>query len=301
MSKQSVNEEKEMTFGEHLDELRKILIRVAIVIVVLFIAMFAIDNVWLDILLGPSNASFPTYRFFNWFAGVIDSDALRISPANNFDLINTKVAGQFMLAMKSAFIGSLIVAVPYLIFELWLFVKPAIPVKMQRKCARYAMITPLWFFSGLLFGYFVIVPLTINFLTNYTIDQVAIQNLITPDSFISTVIGVSMAAGITFLLPMFIRLIANMGLVTAPTLKQYRKHAIAILLIFAAIITPPDVFSQILIFIPCYIMYEYGIRIAAHIDAEREAAEKAQGAKAVAAAVEDDDEVEDRETVKYDD
>lgn len=301
MSKQVANEEKEMTFGEHLDELRKILVRVIVVIITLFIVMFAIDNIWLNILLGPSQGDFLTYHFFDWLADVINSDALRISPADNFDLINTKVAGQFMLAMKSAFVGSFIIAVPYLIFELWLFVKPAIPVKMQRKCARYAMITPLWFFGGLLFGYFIIVPLTINFLTNYTIDHVAIQNLITPDSFISTVIGVSMAAGITFLLPMFIRLIANMGLVTAPTLKQYRKHAIAVLIIFAAIITPPDVFSQILIFIPCYIMYEYGIRIAARIDAEREAAEKAQGAKAVAAAVEDDDEVEDRETVKYDD
>jgi sec-independent protein translocase protein TatC len=114
--------------------------------------------------------------------------------------------------------------------------------------------------------------------------------------------GVSMAGGITFLLPMFIRLIATMGLVTADTMRKYRRHAAVILLIFAAIITPPDVFSQILIFVPCFVMYELGIRIAARIDAQRaKELANAYAATPSAAIAEDDDEVEDRETVRYDD
>lgn len=298
MSNQAVNDEKEMTFGEHLEELRKILMRVVIIFVILFIVMFAVSNVWLKILMGPQNADFPTYRFLAWVGELIGSDALKISP-DNFELINTRMAGQFLLDMKCAFIGSLIVALPYLLFELWLFVKPAIPPHLRRKCMRYTIETPIWFMGGLLFGYFAIVPLTINFLTHYSVDA-PIANMITPDSLISTVMGVAMAGGITFLLPMFIRLIATMGLISADTMRSYRRHAAVALLIFAAIITPPDVFSQVLIFFPCYLMYELGIRIAARIDAQRAKA-MASVATTSAAAAEDDDEVEDRETVRYDD
>lgn len=296
MSNQAVNDEKEMTFGEHLDELRKILMRVMAIFAILFIAMFAVSNIWLQILMGPQNPEFPTYRFLAWVGELIGSDALAISP-DNFQLINTRMAGQFMLDLKCAFIGSLIVALPYLLFELWLFVKPAIPPHMRRKCVRYTIETPIWFMSGLLFGYFVIVPLTINFLTHYSVDA-PIANMITPDSMISTVMGVAMAGGLTFLLPMLIRLVATMGLVTAATMRSYRRHAAVGLLIFAAVITPPDVFSQVLIFFPCYLMYELGIRIASRIDAQR-AASMASTATTKAVA-DDDDQVEDRETVKYD-
>lgn len=300
MSNQVVNDEKEMTFGEHLEELRKILMRVVIIFVILFVVMFAVSNIWLKILMGPQNADFPTYQFLAWMGDVLGSEALKISP-DNFELINTRMAGQFMLDMKCAFIGSLIVALPYLLFELWLFIKPAIPPHLRRKCMRYTIETPVWFMGGLLFGYFAIVPLTINFLTHYSVDA-PIANMITPDSLISTVMGVSMAGGITFLLPMFIRLIATMGLVTADTMRKYRRHAAVILLIFAAIITPPDVFSQILIFVPCFVMYELGIRIAARIDAQRaKELANAYAATPSAAIAEDDDEVEDRETVRYDD
>lgn len=297
MSNQRIVDEKEMTFGEHLDELRKILMRVAIVFVIIFILMFAVSNVWLKILMGPQDPSFLTYRLFNWLANVVNSDALRIAP-DNFILINTRMAGQFMLDIKCSFVGSLIVALPYLIFELWRFVKPAIPIHMRKRCVRYTIETPIWFIGGLLFGYFLVVPLTVNFLTHYSVD-VPITNMITPDSLISTVMGVSFAAGLTFLLPMFIRLIATMGLITAPTMRKFRKHAAVCLLIFAAIITPPDIFSQVMIFVPCYIMYELGIRIAAKIDAQR-AIEEAQYGNSTNSQVDDDDEVEDRETVNYD-
>lgn len=299
MSNQAVNDEKEMTFGEHLEELRKILIRVVAIFAILFVVMFAVSNVWLQILMGPQNPDFPTYRFLAWVGELIGSDALAISP-DNFQLINTRMAGQFMLDLKCAFIGSLIVALPYLLFELWLFVKPAIPPHMRRKCIRYTIETPIWFMSGLLFGYFVIVPLTINFLTHYTVDA-PIANMITPDSMISTVMGVAMAGGLAFLLPMLIRLVATMGLITAATMRQYRRHAAVALLIFAAVITPPDVFSQVLIFFPCYIMFELGIRIASRIDAQRAAqAASYSSTRATQPQAEDDDEVEDRETVNYD-
>ena len=195
-------------------------------------------------------------------------------------LMCNKMAGQFMLHIKSSVIGAFIVAFPYLIWELWLFVKPAISPRQRKKSIRYVIETPLWFVFGLMFGYFIISPLAINFLGNYQVSD-QISNIIDVSSFMSTVISVSFAGAIAFQLPLLIRLLANMGVVTADGMRQYRKVAVAALLIFAAIITPPDVVSQVLIFIPCYALYEYGIGITQRIEerrAKEEALEAAQAA-----------------------
>ena len=178
------------------------------------------------------------------------------------------MAGQFLLHIKSSIVGSFIIAFPYLIWELWLFVKPALPPQQQRQSIRYVIETPIWFLMGLAFGYYVISPLAINFLGNYSVSE-QISNIIDVSSFMTTVMSVSFAGGIAFQLPLLIRLLATMGLVTSEGMRQYRRVAVAALLIFAAIITPPDVVSQVLIFIPCYALYEYGIGIAAKIEARR--------------------------------
>ena len=262
-----------MTFGEHLDEIRKILIRVAMIFAVLCIILFAYKGIVLDVLFAPIRETFPTNRLFNWLATIMGSDVLRIHP-ENVELFNNKMAGQFLLHIKSSIVGSFIIAFPYLIWELWLFVKPALPPQQQRQSIRYVIETPIWFLMGLAFGYYIISPLAINFLGNYSVSE-QISNIIDVSSFMTTVMSVSFAGGIAFQLPLLIRLLATMGLVTSEGMRQYRRVAVAALLIFAAIITPPDVVSQVLIFIPCYALYEYGIGIAAKIEARR-AKEEAQ-------------------------
>ena len=280
MSKEIVHDDAEMTFGEHLDELRKILMRVICIFGALFCVLFALKGIVLDVVLAPVLENFPTNRFFNWMAEMMGSEALRISP-DSVDLYNTKMAGQFLLHIKSSLVGAFVIAFPYLIWELWLFVKPALPPHQRKKSFRYVLETPVWFVLGLLFGYFIIAPLAINFLGNYQVSE-QINNIIGVDSFMNTVISVSFAAAIAFQLPLLIRLLATMGIVTSEGMRQYRKVAVAALLIFAAIITPPDVVSQVLIFVPCYILYEYGIGIAARIEAAR-AKEEAEYEAAMAA------------------
>ena len=280
MSNQVAHDEAEMTFGEHLDELRKILIRVVMVFGVLVVVLFTMKGIVLDVVFAPIRETFPTNRLFAWMADVMNSEALRISP-DNVELFNNKMAGQFMLHIKSSVVGAFILAFPYLIWELWCFVKPALPPEQRRKSIRYAIECPIWFVMGLLFGYYVIAPLAINFLGNYQVSD-KISNIIDVSSFMTTVLSVSFAAAVAFQLPILIRLLATMGIVTAEGMRQYRKIAVVALLAFAAIITPPDVVSQVLIFIPCYALYEYGIGITARIEAQR-AKEEAEYQAAVAA------------------
>lgn len=266
-NQRTVNDEAEMTFGEHLDEIRKILIRVALIFALLFIVLFTLKGIVLDIVFAPIRDTFPTNRLFSLMADLMGSDTLRIHP-DSVELFNNKMAGQFMLHIKSSFVGAFIIAFPYLIWELWLFVKPALPPQQRKQSIRYAVETPIWFVMGLLFGYYVIAPLAVNFLGNYQVSD-QISNIISVDSYLSTVLSVSFAAAVAFQLPLLIRLLATIGLITSQGMRQYRKIAVAALLIFAAIITPPDVVSQVLIFIPCYALYEYGIRIAGRIEARR--------------------------------
>lgn len=268
MSTQTANDSAEMTFGEHLDELRKILIRVALVFSLLFIVLFAMKGVVLKVVFAPITPEFPTNRLFTWLATAMGSDALNIHP-ENVQLFNNKMAGQFMLHIKSSVVGALVVAFPFLIWQLWLFVKPALPPHQRKQSIRYVLETPIWFILGLLFGYYVIAPLAINFLGNYSVSE-EISNIIDVGSYMSTVLGVTFAAALAFQLPLLIRLLATIGLISSQTMRQYRKVAVVALLVFAAIITPPDVVSQILIFIPCYALYEYGITIAKHIEARKE-------------------------------
>ena len=268
MSTQTANDSAEMTFGEHLDELRKILIRVALVFALLFIVLFTMKGVVLKVVFAPITPEFPTNRLFTWLATATGSDALNIHP-ENVQLFNNKMAGQFMLHIKSSVVGALVVAFPFLIWQLWLFVKPALPPHQRKQSIRYVLETPIWFILGLLFGYYVIAPLAINFLGNYSVSE-EISNIIDVGSYMSTVLGVTFAAALAFQLPLLIRLLATIGIISSQTMRQYRKVAVVALLVFAAIITPPDVVSQILIFVPCYALYEYGITIAKHIEARKE-------------------------------
>lgn len=296
MSNQPIHDEAEMTFGEHLDEVRKILVRVAVVFTLLFIVLFSLKGIVLDIVFAPIRETFPTNQFFSWLASLIGSETLSIHP-ETVELFNNKMAGQFLLHIKSSIVGAFIIAFPYLIWELWLFVKPALPPHQRKQSIRYVLETPIWFVMGLLFGYYIISPLAINFLGNYQVSD-QISNIIDVSSFMTTVLSVSFAAALAFQLPLLIRLLATIGIISSSGMRQYRKIAVVALLCFAAIITPPDIISQCLIFVPCYVLYEYGIGIAERIEKRRAHEEAIYQAKVAAEKAKAEQEAAEKEAAE---
>ena len=264
-NKTEKSENAEMTFGEHLNELRKVLMHIGIAFILLFIALFAFfKGDIIDIVFYPSESDFITNRLMAKLADITGTEALRIN-ANPLNLYNTKIAGQFMLHIKASAVGALVIAFPYIIGQLWGFIKPALSSKMKRRTRLIVWKIVFWFFLGVAFSYFVIAPLGINFLANYEANG-SIQNIVDVSSYISTVLGVCLAAGLVFQLPLLIRLLASIGIITSTWLKKNRKIAIVVILALSALITPPDIISQLLIFVPFYILYEYGISIAKNIE-----------------------------------
>lgn len=247
------SEDVQMTFGEHLDELRKVLMHIGIAFVLLFLVLFIFfKGDIIDIVFYPSDNDFITNRLFSL-------------NQNPLELYNTKIAGQFMLHIKASAVGALIIAFPYIIGQLWGFVKPALSKSAKRRTRLIVWKIVFWFFLGVAFSYFVIAPIGINFLANYVASE-SINNLIDVSSYVSTVLGVCLAAGLVFQLPLLIRLLASIGIISSDWLKKNRKIAIVVILVTSALITPPDVISQLLIFVPFYGLYEYGISIAKNIE-----------------------------------
>ena len=259
------SEDIQMTFGEHLDELRKVLMHIGIAFVLLFIALFTFfKGDVINIVFYPSESDFITNRLFAKLADLTGTEALRIN-ANPLQIYNTKIAGQFMLHIKASAVGALVIAFPYIIGQLWGFVKPALSTNMKRRTRLIVWKIVFWFFLGVAFSYFIIAPLGINFLANYEANG-SIHNIIDVSSYVSTVLGVCLAAGLVFQLPLLIRLLASIGIVSSAWLSKNRKIAIVVILALSALITPPDIISQLLIFVPFYILYEYGISIAKNIE-----------------------------------
>lgn len=258
-------EDAEMTFGEHLDELRKVLMHIGIAFILLFIIIFTFfKGDIIDIIFYPSQSDFITNRFFAKIAAYIESETLKIN-ANPLKIYNIKMAGQFMLHIKASAVGALVGAFPYIIGQLWGFVRPALSGNIRKRSRRMVVKVVFWFLLGVGFSYFIIAPLGINFLVNYEANG-DIHNIIDVSSYISTVLGVCLAGGLVFQLPILIRLLATMGIITSGWLRRNRKIAVVVLLALSALITPPDIISQLLIFVPFYILYEYGITIAKKIE-----------------------------------
>lgn len=255
----------EMTFGEHLDELRKVLMHIGIAFVLLFVILFVFfKGDIINIVFYPSENDFITNRLFARLAGLTGSEVLKINE-NYLQIYNTKIAGQFMLHIKASAVGAILIAFPYIIWQLWGFVKPALSKEMRRNTRMVVWKIVFWFFLGVAFSYFLIAPLGINFLVNYEANG-SIQNIIDVNSYVSMVLGVCLAAGLVFQLPLLTRLLASIGIVSSTWLRKNRKIAIVLILALSALITPPDIISQLLIFVPFYILYEYGISIARNIE-----------------------------------
>lgn len=257
-------ESKDMTFLEHLEELRWHLIRSFTIVIIIAIAAFLFRGIVFDqIILAPKNSDFITNRLLCLLGQKVHVDKLCIN-TKTFQLISIKMAGQFTMHITTSIFAGIIIGFPYLFWEFWRFIKPAL-YENERKHTRGAVtISSLLFLTGVLFGYFVIAPLSIHFLGSYYVSDQVI-NQINLRSYIGTVTSVTLAAGVTFELPILIYFLSKAGLITPEFLKKYRRHAIIVIMVLAATITPPDVFSLILVALPLLLLYEVGIIISRKI------------------------------------
>ncbi|MBP7036096.1 MAG: twin-arginine translocase subunit TatC [Bacteroidales bacterium] len=272
------NPDGEMTFLQHLEELRWHIIRSLVAIVIGAIVAFMFKDIIFDhIILAPNNPDFITNRLLCRLADMVNVPLLCINQ-NPVELISIKLTGQFTTHITISLVAGLILAFPYVFREFWSFFRPALYEK-ERKYARGAVtMASLLFLAGIIFGYFIIAPLSINFLGTYRVSDL-VTNQINITSYIGSVTSVALASGITFELPIVVFFLARIGVLTPEFMRKYRRHAIVVVLVVAAVITPPDVFSLILVSIPLLILYEVSIFLAARVVRQREAAEAKEAAE----------------------
>ncbi len=255
------NKNKDPGFSDHLEVLRKHLIRIIIAVVICTIIAFVFKTLIFDtIILFPKSADFPFIKLLCNIGNAINTPSLCLQEMH-FVLINTQVTGQFMLHLRISAASGFILSFPYILSEIWKFVKPALTFVEKKAVRGIIVYTSLLFFTGILFGYFVITPLAFFFFGNYTLSN-DLQNLFTIHSYLSLLIRSVLTTGIAFELPLIIYFLSMAGLVTPEVLKKYRRHAVIILFIIAAILTPADPFSMILVALPLLLLYESGIFIA---------------------------------------
>ena len=257
------NEKKEMGFFDHIEALRWHIMRSAIAIVAGALIAFTQKKFMFDYLLfGPTRADFPTNKLFCWldahsafFQGLCIQDA-------KFVFINTDITGQFMLHLQMAMYVGAVAAFPYIFWELWRFVKPALHEREIRNTRGIVFITSLLFTIGCLFGYFIIAPFSINFLIQYQSTSI-VQNMIDINSYIGLLITMTIPTGILFELPMLVFLLTKLGILTPQFMRNGRKISYVVILIVVAIITPQgDITSLLLISTPIFILYELSIGIS---------------------------------------
>ncbi len=257
-------EKGEMSFLEHLEELRWHIIRSVLVITVLTIVAFSFKHFLFDIvILGPSKNDFITNRIFCHLGKILNMGHLCLN-TKPIRLQSIEMAGQFMAHIKISLITGFVVACPYIFYEFWSFIRPAL-YEGERKMAENAVLAmSSLFFLGVMFGYFIISPFSVNFLINYQVSELA-ENNIRLMSYVSTIANIVLAAGVIFELPMLIYVLSKIGVLTPEFLKKYRRHSIVLNLIIAALIAPPDVFSQTLVALPMIFLYELGIIISRRV------------------------------------
>ncbi len=263
------NKKAEMSFVDHLEALRWHIVRSGLVWLAVAIVFFVkIDWIFDHVIFAPAQSDFITYsglcrlgHFFHL------GDALCMPPIN-IQLQGNTISGPFMAAISIAMVGGLIVAFPYLFWELWLFIKPALSPKELKYSRGSIFWVTLCFFLGALFGYFLLAPFTFNFLANFSLGTTnAYKYMPTLDDYIDTLNEIVLGCGLSFELPIVAYVLAKIGLVSADFLRKYRKYAFVIILIVAAIITPsPDWTSQIIVAVPLLLLYEISVFIAARVD-----------------------------------
>ena len=256
--------EKIMTFWDHLDELRWHIMRSLIAIVIFAIIAFVNRRIIFDvIILAPSTSDFITNRALCELGKFLSLNALCIKDLS-LKIINIKMSGQFLTHMYISIVSGFILAFPYVLWEIWQFVKPAMKDNERKYSSGGVFISSVLFLMGILFSYFLIVPLTVNFLGTYHVSE-SVYNQISLSSYINTVVSVTFAVGLVFELPILVYFLTKIGVVTPDFMKKNRKYMYVIMLIVSAIITPPDMFSQILVVFPLIGLYEFSIGVSNRI------------------------------------
>jgi sec-independent protein translocase protein TatC len=266
------SDEKEtnsMSFMGHIDELRKHIFRSAIVLIVFTIIAFVnVRILFHELILGPIREDFITYRFLCYMSDLLYKDSRLCMDAIHLQLVNLQVQGQFMAAFKISLIAGFILSFPYIIWEIWRFVKPALNNIERRMAAGLVISCSLLFFTGVLFGYYILSPISINFFVAFKVsdliaNQPAFQNVV---SLISVL---TIGTGLLFELPVLMYFLAKVGLLSSGFLKKYRRYAFLFIIILSALVTPPDFVSQAILAIPIYLLYELGLSITKKVEKQR--------------------------------
>ncbi len=258
--------EKEMTFVEHLEELRWHLIRsVAFVLIFIILAFVYINDIYQNVIMGPAKADFWTYQMMCKLGTMLNTPSLCVKDLD-FKIINRTVTGQFMTALTSSFVIGVIAGFPYIFWEVWRFITPGLKEK-ERKAARGAVFYVTFLLAlGLAFGYYIVAPMAINFLVNFKLDP-SIQNQIDVSDYIDFLLISILACGLTFQMPIIIFILSKANIITPKFMRDYRRHAFVVIVILAAVITPsPDPFSMMIVAIPLYILYELSITVSAGVE-----------------------------------
>lgn len=257
-------EDNEMNFLDHLEELRWHIIRSLIAIVVFSIAAFAAkDLVFKTIILGPSRVDFWTYQMLCRFSELLGTPTLCIDQLP-FIIQSRQLTGQFTMHITASFVIGIVLTFPYAFWEIWRFVKPGLYPKERKAANGASFYVSFLFLTGVTFGYFILTPLSINFLSNYQLDP-SIQNEFDIVSYVTTVVTLVIACGLLFQLPVVIFFLTKAGLISPQMMVKYRKHAIVVILVVGAMLTPPDPFSQVLIAVPLLGLYQVGILISKRV------------------------------------
>lgn len=262
-------EVKEMSFLEHLEELRWHIIRSLIAIVSMGIILFLFQRWMFDVVIfGPTRDDFFSYKVICQLSNNIGLGDMMCFTPPDFAKIAIGFGEPFIMSIKVSFVMGFILAFPFVLWEFWKFVKPGLYDKEKKAARGMVAICSILFLLGVLFGYFIIAPFAVNFLAGYSIPGV--QNTPTMSSFINYMIMFTAPAGLIFELPVIVYFLSKVGLVTPEGMKKYRRHSIIGVLLLAALITPPDVVTQFLIGIPLYILYEVSILVSARVQKQEE-------------------------------
>lgn len=253
-----------MTFWEHLDELRKVLFRSALVMAVFMAVIFmAKDFVFNEIVFAPINNDFVLYR---WFDEALQCFGLPALPPFQLELINIELSAQFFIHVSTTFYFSLVLTTPFILYQLWLFVKPALYDNERRAVVGAFMFAAVLFFIGVLVGYYLIFPLTLRFLGTYQVSE-TVANQISLQSYISMFTWMILVMGLVFEMPSLAAILSKLGILHKSFLKKYRRHAFVILLVIAAFITPSgDPFTLLAVGLPLYALYELSIVVCRDIN-----------------------------------
>lgn len=259
------NLEAEMSFFEHLEVLRWHLVRASIAVGIFLILAFVFyDFIFDKIIMGPKHPEFWTYQTMCKIGAYFNVDGFCVEEIPG-TIINTQMAGQFIVQINSSLLIALMMGFPYLLYEVWLFIKPALTEIERRSANGFVFYATLLFAVGVLFGYYIVTPLSINFLSHYSISD-TIDNTITLQSYLSFVSTLSLGCGIVFELPIVVFILSKIGLLTPQFMRKTRRYATVIILAVSAIITPtPDVWTMLTVSFPMFILYELSILVAARV------------------------------------